>query len=346
MNLLRFANSGHVPEKWFAHIVTSSQAKSRVKNALYNRAIVSLGRLYGIPIPSPESLSLDQALVAAKWMSDTIKSRGKCVLYGQVSKGLRVALAAIEDGLDLTGATFLVGGEPITRAKVSTMSRSGAVCIPVYAFSEHGKIGMGCVNPISEDEVHLFEDLLALIQHPREITAHGIVVNSFHWTSLSMASPKVLINVESDDYGVVEQRSCGCPLGSCGLTKLVRNIRSFSKMTGEGATLMSSNLIHALEEVLPARFGGSLLDYQLVEDEDDNGVTHVNLIIDPKIQIDDENDVINTFVEATADEAVHQIWAPAGTIKIKRMKPLLTGRGKLIPLQLSGASNSRRSTSG
>ncbi len=345
-NLLRFAKSGHVPQKWFAHIVTSTKARTRFKSAFYNRAIVSLGRAYGLPIPNPEPLSIDQALVVAQWMSETVKSHGKCVLYGQVSKGLRVALAAIEAGLDLTGATFLVGGEPITPAKVATISHSGAVCIPVYAFSEHGKIGMGCANPKSADEVHLFEDLIALIQHPREVSGQGIVVNSFHWTSLSQAAPKVLINVESDDYGVMEQRACGCPLGSCGFTTVLRDIRSFSKMTGEGVTLVGSNLVHVLEEVLPARFGGSLLDFQLVEEEDDNGVTRVNLIVDPKIQIDDENDVIKTFVDATRDEAVSQVWAPAGTIRIKREKPFLTGRGKLMPLQLAGSANSRQSIAG
>jgi hypothetical protein len=341
-NLLRFVNSGHVPEKWFANVIAPNLKKHQLKSSVYNRAIVSLGRRYGVPIPSPEPLSLDEAAVVAKWVSDTIRSRGKCILYGQVSKGLRVAIAALESGLDLTGATFLVGGEPITPAKVSTMSRSGAVCIPVYAFSEHGKMGMGCTNPISVDEVHLFEDLLALIQHPREVAGHDIVVDSFHWTSLSIAAPKVLINVESDDYGIVEERACGCLLHAYGFKKLLRNIRSFSKLTGEGVTLVGRNLVHVLEEVLPSRFGGSLLDYQLAEEEDDNGVTRVNLIIDPKIQIEDENEVISAFLQAASAESVQQVWAPANTIKIKRAKPILTARGKLLPLHLYQASDSRR----
>ena len=42
-----------------------------------------------------------------------------------------------------------------------------------------------------------------------------------------------------------------------GFTTHLREVRSYSKLTGEGVTLIGDEMIHLLEHVLPARFGGS-----------------------------------------------------------------------------------------
>ncbi len=57
--------------------------------------------------------------------------------------------------------------------------------------------------------------------------------------------------------GVIEQRSCGYPLESYGYSEHLREIHSFRKLTGEGVTLVGNEMVRILEEVLPARFGGS-----------------------------------------------------------------------------------------
>lgn len=333
-NVLRSAKYGQVPKRWFAHVVTADSLKRRLKSRLYNRAIVVLGRLSGIPIPEPEPLPFDQALVVAEWMSEELKSFGQCVLRTQVSKGLRVALAAESAGVNLTGATFVLGGEPVTPGKVAAIRRTGAATVPMYSFSEHGTVGIGCANPVGEDEIHVFQDIIEVIQFPRKVPGHDIVVDAFNWTSLSPTAPNILLNVESDDYGVVEERACGCGLDSCGFRKHIRNVRSFQKLTGEGVTLIGSDAIRALEEILPARYGGSPLDYQLLEEEDNDGLTRVSLIIDPSVPIDNEQDVIETFVTATGNHALRQVWGPVNTLRIKRQKPILTSRGKMNPLHL------------
>ena len=44
-----------------------------------------------------------------------------------------------------------------------------------------------------------------------------------------------------------------------------------------------------MERVLPARFGGSPLDYQLMEEEDERGFTRLSLLVSPKLRIADES---------------------------------------------------------
>src|SRR5262245_30303492 len=92
-----------------------------------------------------------------------------------------------------------------------------------------------------------------------------------------------------------------------------------------------------LEDVLPARFGGSPLDYQLIEEEDDSGLTRLSIVVDPKIEIASERDVIESVlngVEKTVeDEMTRAIWSQADKLRVKRMNPILTDRRKMIPLR-------------
>lgn len=85
------------------------------------------------------------------------------------------------------------------------------------------------------------------------------------------------------------------------------------RLTGEGATLIGSHAIHALEEVLPARYGGTPLDYEPAEEEDAHGLTRVKLIIDASVPIDDEREVAETFMEATGYGSSRPVWRPLNT---------------------------------
>ena len=54
-------------------------------------------------------------------------------------------------------------------------------------------------------------------------------------------------------------------------------------MTGEGMTLIGTDMVRILEEDLPRRFGGSPLDYQLMEEEDERGFTRLSLVVSPDV---------------------------------------------------------------
>ncbi len=334
--ILRGAKMGRLPEKWFTPLATEDY-RPALKYRLANFAIVQSGRLAGLPIPRPEPVTFDRAQTIARWMRDRIEERGACLLFCLVSSALRVAAAA--GGL----GTFEVGGEPPTEAKVRAITASGARCYPTYHFGECGRVGMGCARPLDANDVHFFKDGLALIQYSRVVPGFDVTVDGFCFTTLLPTAPKLLLNAEIDDYGVVETRSCGCPLEGYGYAEHIREIRSFQKLTGEGVTLVGSEMVSILEAFLPARFGGGPLDYQLLEEEDERGFTRLSLVISPRLDIPDEAAVVGAVLDelgrrSVADGLTRVIWNKAGTLRVKRVEPIRTARGKLMPLHLLRAA--------
>ncbi len=351
--ILRGAKMGRTPEKWFTPIARRDY-KPVIKYRLATICIVLAGRPCGVPIPWPEPVTFDRAEVIVRWMIDQLRNRGSCLIFCLVSTALRIAVAARDMGADLTGATFEVGGEPPTEAKVRAITATGARCYPTYHFGECGRVGMGCARPIDCNDVHFFKDGLAIIEYTRQVPGFDITVDAFCFTSLLPTTPKLMLNVELDDYGVIETRSCGCPLESYGYSEHIREIRSFRKLTGEGVTLVGSEMVSVLEELLPARFGGSALDYQLIEEEDEQGFTKLSLVVSPRIELADEKLVIDAVLNALGPNGVEDsltrvTWRQAGIFRVKRMEPIRTARGKLMPLHLiqrGGRSRSPSSASG
>jgi hypothetical protein len=175
---------------------------------------------------------------------------------------------------------------------------------------------------------------------PRRVPGTSEEVASYLFTSLLPHSPKVLLNTEIGDFGGVATRPCGCPFAAAGLTTHLFNIRSFEKLTGEGVTFAGSDLVKILEEVLPARFGGEVTDYQLVEEDDQSGLRSLTLIVNPRVGKIDEGEVVRTLLDGLArggdrDSAWSRIWAQAGTIRVRRDLPLATARGKILQFHLN-----------
>ena len=50
-----------------------------------------------------------------------------------------------------------------------------------------------------------------------------------------------------------------------------------------------------IEQVLPARFGGTPLDYQLMEQEEEYGLTRVYLVIHPALKLRTSNRSLRLF---------------------------------------------------
>ena len=341
-NILVAARLGNVTEKWFSPVM-GRDLRSSLKYRLATQYIVAVGRLFGVPIPWPEQVRLDQVAVIARWAAETLRVHGACFISSSASMALRICLAAQEEGLDLAGAVFSGGGEPPTPAKVRQVHRTGARCFPSYFSAEVGPLGMSCARPIDENDQHLFKDAIALIQYPHRLAGDGITIDAFCFTTLLPSAPKLMLNVESDDYGVIETRSCGCPLETYGFTEHLRHIRSFRKLTSEGLTLVGSEMVRILGEVLPAKFGGSALDYQLAEEEDEQGFTRINLLVSPKIEIADDAAIIKAVQEAlgkssAAADLARAIWSQANTLRVKRLDPVWTARGKFMPLHLTARS--------
>lgn len=327
---------GNTPERWFTPVWRGRDAPGlRYRTA--TRVVLAAARAAGARVPWPEYLPLDRAGVIVRWAASVLRTGARCGIRAHVSKALRVALAARELGVNLSGVTITTGGEPPTPTKVRQLRESGARVVANYFFTEAGAIGFGCTSSEDPNDQHLMMDHLAMIPGRREVPAFDVSVDAFYYTTLLPTAPKLLLNVETDDYGTVERRSCGCPLGAMGFDTHITDIRSFSKLTGEGVTLIGSDMERILESELPSRFGGTALDYQLVEEEDERGFTRLTLFVHPRLELADPDAVVAVVLDSLrrtggAAEVSRMVWSQAGTLRVRREAPRLTARGKLMPL--------------
>jgi hypothetical protein len=330
-SVLRAAKWGRPPDRWFTPLV-HRDFRPGMKFRLANSTTIALGHLFGANLPWPEPVPIDQGIRIAEWMVAARDRHGAAVVNTTVSSGVRIAVAASKAGLDLTGTTLYMAGEPLTPTKAARIAESGASSMTDYGAAESGRIALGCVRPSSESDVHVALDTHFVLPWPREVPATGETVTSFHITAIDPSAPKLLFNIEFDDCGVLEERSCGCPLGEMGYTTHLSGIRSFGKLVGEGVSLLASEMSQVLEHVLPARFGGSPLDYQLQE-SDDSGLTRLTLVVSPRVTVPDEDDLIEVVLGALREisagaDVARAFWQHGHTFQVRRDEPYTTSRGK------------------
>ena len=334
---LRAVPTGSYPARWCTPI-TGKAASPALRFRMATGYLLAVSRLMGVPCPRPEPLPVERAVEIARWANAAVSEHGGCEVTTTISLAVRVAMAAHDAGIDMTGATFVCGGEPFTAAKNAAIRRVGASAVPLYISEDTGPMGIPCVDPVEENDQHLLEDNLAVIQHPREVYGSGVEVDAFYFTALQARSSKVLLNMESDDYGIVEERDCGCALHELGYRRHLRGIRSFGKLTGEGVTLVGSEMLRVLEEVLPQRFGGTPQDFQLLEDEDADGLTRLTLLVHPDLDVAREEELIEVMLKelttgSLAGGQAASLWQQAETLRVRRQPPIWTERGKLIPIR-------------
>lgn len=337
MSILMIRCLGLKTEKWFTP-VTSAKMTIPLKYRVATEYARGMARLFGVPIPAPEPVSIADAGKVALWAREQIRKSGSCIIVSYVSLAVRVSIAAQEMGLDLKGCRFVGAGEPPTPAKVRAIRKSGATWMSSYGFTEGGMVGLSCRNPLGENDLHVFRDAWGIIQSPVQVPGSTLVVNAFCFTGLLATAPKIMLNVELDDYGILDQRDCGCPMQRAGFPDHVRDIFSFRKLTGEGMTLVGSTMLRIMEDVLPAKFGGSALDYQLVEEEDENGFTRLTFVVSPKVGAIDETLLIETILDEVSRDSpgadlARAVWRDAGTLRVKREDPTWSTLGKLLSLR-------------
>jgi hypothetical protein len=338
MHLLSYAKAGKIPSKWFSP-VNNMDFMPAVKDRLGTGYLVYAGRLLSQKWPIPEHVPVADSLTVANWIAKTIKVFGGCSLHTYVSMAVRVCQAAYAHGLDMRGTRFIVSSEPLTEKKSREIESTGAIVYCRYGLAEAGIVGCGCINSTTADDVHLTKDSFAVIQQKRGASHAQIEVDAFYLTNLLSSSPKILFNVETGDYGSSETRDCGCKLGELGLTEHLYHIRSFDKMTSSGMTFIGTDLARIIEEVLPSIFGGSSIDYQMVEEEDGNGRTLLKVIVSPNVGNIDEAVLVETVLNNIARGGSNQrmmshILAQTSAISVERAKPLLTRGHKFLPLHM------------
>jgi hypothetical protein len=107
--------------------------------------------------------------------------------------------------------------------------------------------------------------------------------------------------------------------------------------------VLDSDVVRVLEETLPARFGGGPTDYQLLEEEADQGISRLRLLVHPRLGPLDDRAVVETFLTAIGagpQRITGLVWREADVIDVQRRPPLATAAGKIFHLHLKSHSSS------
>jgi hypothetical protein len=339
-NAVGYAKLGLPVERWFSQNPFAWEPGRR-REYVATKAILASSRTFGAPIAEPEHVPLPNAVEVARWLELEARAGTPVLIDTVASSGVRACVAAVDHGLDLTGSVLRFGGEPLTDAKADIVARSGAKAVCHYSMSELARIGVACARPAAVDDVHLLLDKLAFVQRERELPGSTERIGALHLTTLLPSSPKLMLNVEVDDYGMLEERRCGCAVGELGFSLHLSRIRSYEKLTTEGMNYVGEELVTLVERILPARFGGSPADYQLVEEEVD-GLSRVAIVVSPRLDGVDEAEVVQTVLAALSSGPSYRgmmasIWRDAGTLRVVRREPVATESAKVLPLHVERA---------
>jgi hypothetical protein len=330
---IRFSSFGPPVDRTFS-LVDLADPGLDSSYRLGARALAWGSRLSGVPIHAAEHVAVDSPLAIARWIREVRRVGARPHLWTYVSPAVRLCRASAAAGIDLAGAAFTVTGEPVTAARLAAIREVGAEAVADYGSAESGFIGYGCLAAEIPDDVHLFHDLHALLrldagEETREMP-HGALLVS----SLRPSAPIILLNVSMGDRAEVVSRVCDCPLERLGWPTHLHTIRSYEKLTAGGMTFLDTDVILALERVLPGRFGGGPTDYQLVEEETPEAGARIRLLVHPAIGQLEPTDVIETFLTALgsgspANRMMALHWRQTGVLVLDRQIPRTTLTGKI-----------------
>lgn len=334
IHLLEYSGCGARPVRWFSHVDPAScELDARYRSSAQALRWISL--LAGRPMPRLQHATAGNPVKILEWMTRVRRSGHVPHLLTYVSPAVQLCQAAEDAGADISGAQLTLTGEPVTAVRLDAIRRAGAAATPRYGSAESGTIGYGCLRPEAPDEVHLLHDRLALIQTEEDDRRSGTPTGSLLVTTLLPATPFILLNVSLGDQAVLMERDCGCSLQGCGWTTHLHAIRSYEKLTVGGMNFLDTEVARIMDEVLPQRFGGGPTHYQLVEEEDADGRSHLRLLVHPAVGPVDSGDVAETFLRAISpgsgiEKIMGTVWRDARLLTVQRTPPLATLTGKIL----------------
>jgi hypothetical protein len=341
-NVLYIIKSGLNPEVYFS-TRNQSWRPSQAKSTFLTDYSWLICRLSGHPEPRPEFAPLNRADLVAQWLADKVKQGTPGVLHTFTSPAIRACIAAREKGLDISGSIISVSGEPLTPAKAKILDEAGVTYFNRYGTLDVGQIGYSCGNPDMPEEMHTLKNRMAVIERQKTLP-DGTKVQGVVITSLTHHSSKLTINLETGDFATLSERDCGCLLQELGLTTHVSGVLSYEKLTSDSVTFVGERLIQLIEQELPSRFGGTVGDYQVVEEEE-GGLTRVSLLIAPKLGEVNEDEAIGLVMETlSASDRTGafwtDLWRQGSTLRVVRREPYRSGTTKVMPLHFQRESGS------
>ncbi|MDX2169889.1 MAG: hypothetical protein SF182_22650 [Deltaproteobacteria bacterium] len=335
MSLLQLSAFGAPSARWFTQV----DPRTATLHPRYRWAATAMAwtsRLAGVPLPHPEYVPTSDPQPIARWLADELRQGRVPHLLTYPSAAAGLCAAARAAGIAIAGAQFTISGEAATAARQQAIRAAGGDVLPRYGAVETGPIGFGCLRAEAVDEMHVLSDLHAVVQLDG-VGASGLPVGALYLTALRPSAPFVLLNACLGDEGVLTARRCGCAFEARGWDLHLHTIRSFEKLTGAGMTLLDADVVRILDAVLPARFGGSGADYQLAEEEAEDGAPRLRLIVHPRLGPLDAGAVARVFLDAVAansstDQVMGAVWRGADLIRVERSAPTAAASGKVLHL--------------
>lgn len=317
---LSCARGGRIYAEWFV-----SAGMRSLKDRVYSAGIHWLARRAG-PFPRPRRASFSEPQpVLDHLRAELAAGRTPCV-NTTPSAAVKLSAVAQTRGVPLAGITFLLGSEPLTPARRRAIEASGARAAPLYGSTEAPWIGGQCRHARTPDEVHVFADSYAIVP----------IGETMRLTSLRYALPKVLLNVDIGDRATLETGRCGCSYDRLGCRLRLHTIRSADKITEFGVTFALHDVFHVLEDLLPARLGGSAGDYQLVEERDGRGLARYTILLNPALPPIDDARVPDAFLSEIARlrdyyGVMASIWQRERLVGVQRGPAIAGASGKILP---------------
>lgn len=332
---LSMSRMGCPMHHWFA---TGGAVRDSLHYRALTRYLVQAGRWSGASMPAPEYLASGDFETPVEWIAREKANGRPTMLSAFVSPAIRMAALARERGLDVAGTLVSAGGETATAAKLQVLKQAGMHHSTRYWISEIGPIAMGCGNMLNEGRAHLMSNIVAVISRRRRQARAETSVNALLFTSVSPLCASVLINAEMGDTATLAPANCGCSLSRAGLNREIRDITSYSKLTGQGMTLLGADVVALLEEHLPRQCGGAPADYQLVE-RYGSGQTELELRVSPRAGVKDLATVKREFISGLrgvyGGSLATRVWEHSDGLKVIEGEPFATPAGKVLPLHLA-----------
>lgn len=308
---------------------------------LLTRLLIIESRLLGLGVTSPVYLPHNDFSPVVGWIARRRNEGVPVLLMCTVSFGVRVAAAALASGSSIEGTLFLCGAEPLTDARRAVMEQAGGQVYPRYGISEVGWVGCSCPEMKDGNCVHVMRDSVAVVSYRRRAPLSQLEVDSLLITTLLPSAAYVLVNFEVEDCGRLEPARCECRLRRMGFHQQLSQIYSFGKLTGQGITLLAGDLLGILERSLPARFGGTPVDYQLVELDESSGAV-VELRVHPQVGVRSSEEVRQFFLAEVkrlwGGSLTYRQWSQTEAVRVVFAEPYLSGGRKVNPLHLLGTS--------
>jgi hypothetical protein len=325
---LKCAKFGAPYARWFA-TTGMTAARDRFRSAITHGVARRVGGY-----SKPEFAPVSQPAIVGEYLVSLLRQGFRPLVNTAPSVAASLSIWAQERGWSLGGVSFLLGAEPVTAARVKTIEASGGRSFATYGTSEAGWIGAQFPDAEFPDEVHVFRDAYAVVPQRTEDEADA---TPLLLTGLRRASPKVLLNAEIGDSAFIVEGRGGPVQDELGYNLRLHTIRSFRKVTVFGATFAVADLYRILEESLPARFGGTLRDYQILEDEDERGVSRLRLLVSPEIGAISNTELRDFFLRELGRQRAFygfmaRVLEDADALRVERRQPTVTARDKLLPV--------------